>query len=61
MHVGFIGSHKLSIIDGHGVGCYLTISVVMYTGIVYEPPMDSLKRYHVEDMHLGEVGPRLTF
>jgi hypothetical protein len=40
-HTGFMGSCKLSSFDSHWVGWYLTSPVVMYTGIVYGPPMDS--------------------
>jgi hypothetical protein len=30
---------------------YPTIPIVMYTEIVYGPPMDSLERYHVKDVY----------
>jgi hypothetical protein len=43
MHTGFMGSRKLSSFDGRQVGWYLTSPVVMYTGIVYGPPTDSLE------------------
>jgi hypothetical protein len=41
-HTRFMESRKLSSFDGHRVGRSLTSTVVMYTGIVYGPPMDSL-------------------
>jgi hypothetical protein len=41
-HMRFMGSCKLSSFDGHRVGWSLTSHAVMYTGIVYGPPMDSL-------------------
>jgi hypothetical protein len=50
-HTGFIGSRKHSSFDGCLVGRYLTSPVVMYTGILYEPPTDSPERYHMEDVH----------
>jgi hypothetical protein len=53
-------SHKLSRFDDRRVGQYLTPPTVMYTEIVYGPPMDSLERYRMEDIHKGEVGPSLT-
>jgi hypothetical protein len=40
MHMEFMGSHKLSSFNGHRVGWSLISPVVMYTGIVYGPPMD---------------------
>jgi hypothetical protein len=42
-HTGFMGSHKLSSFSGRQVGRYLTSHAVMYTGIVYGPPMDTPK------------------
>jgi hypothetical protein len=40
-HKGHMESHKLSSIDGRRVGQSLTSPIVMYAGIVYEPPTDS--------------------
>jgi hypothetical protein len=40
-HTRYMGSRKLSSFDGHRVGRSLTSPVVMYTGIVYGPPMDN--------------------
>jgi membrane-bound acyltransferase YfiQ involved in biofilm formation len=50
-HTWFMGSHKLSSFDYLWVGWYLTSPMVMYIRIVYEPPMDRLERYRVEDVH----------
>jgi hypothetical protein len=36
---------------GTGYDSYPTIPAVMYTGIVYGPPTDSLERYRMEDVH----------
>jgi hypothetical protein len=41
MHTGHMKSCKLSGFDGHRVGRSLTSPIVMYTRIVYGPPMDS--------------------
>jgi hypothetical protein len=41
VHTGHMESRKLSSFDCHRVGRSLTSHVVMYTGIVYGPPMDS--------------------
>jgi hypothetical protein len=40
-HMRFMRSRKLSSFDGRRVGQSLTSPVVMYTKIVYGPPMDS--------------------
>jgi hypothetical protein len=40
-HTFFMGSCKVSRFDCHWVGRHPTTPIVMYTGIVYEPLMDS--------------------
>jgi hypothetical protein len=59
-HTRFMGSHKLSSFDGCWVRWYPTIPIGCHWDSVWANH-GCPSRYHMEDMHLGTVGPVRLF